>query len=68
VAEGDKVVTRKTFHGTHRGAFMGLPPTGNAVSFDVIDIVRIRDGQLIEHWNVVDQLTLLRQLGLVPNR
>ena len=65
VAEGDKVVTRKTLHGTHEGDFMGIPPTGKTVAFDVIDIVRYENGQLIEHWNVVDQLGLMRQLGVV---
>jgi len=66
IEEGDKVVTRKTFHGTHRGELMGVAPTGKAVAFDVIDIVRVRDGRMCEHWNVVDQLSLLRQLGVVP--
>jgi steroid delta-isomerase-like uncharacterized protein len=66
VAEGDRVVTRKTFHGTHKGDFMGIPPTGKQVSWEVIDIVRYENGRLAEHWNVVDQLGLLRQLGVVP--
>jgi steroid delta-isomerase-like uncharacterized protein len=65
VAEGDRVVTRKTLHGTHEGDFMGIPPTGKQVSWDVIDIVRYENGRLAEHWNVVDQLGLLRQLGVV---
>ena len=64
--DGDTVVTRKTFSGTHRGEFMGMPPTGRSVSFDVIDIVRVRDGQLVEHWNVVDQMALMTQLGAIP--
>jgi len=63
VAEGDKVVTRKVFHGTHRGEFMGIPPTGREVRIEVIDIVRVRDGRIVEHWNVVDRLGLLEQLG-----
>ena len=63
LADGDKVVTRKTFHGTHTGEFMGLPSTGNAISVDVIDIVRVRDGKFVEHWNVLDTLVLMRQMG-----
>jgi predicted ester cyclase len=47
------------------GGFMGIPPTGTRVAFDVIDIVRCENGQLVEHWNVVDQLDLMRQLGVV---
>jgi steroid delta-isomerase-like uncharacterized protein len=65
-ADGDKVWTRKTFHGTNDGEFMGSPPTGRTVAFDVIDIVRLRDGQFVDHWNVVDALGLMQQLGAVP--
>ena len=67
IAEGDRVVTYKTFHGTHRGELWGIPATGRAVAFDLIDIVRIEDGRIAEHWNVVDQMGLMRQLGVVPN-
>ena len=66
VAEGDKVVTRKTLSGTHDGLFMGLPPTGNRVSFEVIDILRLADGKVIERWCVVDQLALLRGVRSLP--
>ena len=66
VAEGDKVATRKSFHGRHDGDFMGIPPTGRDVRIDLIDIVRIADGRIVEHWNVVDQLGLMRQLGALP--
>jgi steroid delta-isomerase-like uncharacterized protein len=65
-AAGDKVWTRKTFHGTNDGEFMGSPPTGKTVAFDVIDIVRVRDGQFVDHWNVVDALGLMQQLGAAP--
>jgi predicted ester cyclase len=63
IAEGDKVVTRKVFHGTQRGELMGIPPTGREVQIEVIDIVRVEGGQIVEHWNVVDRLGLLQQLG-----
>jgi steroid delta-isomerase-like uncharacterized protein len=66
LVDGDKVATRKTFHGTHDGEFMGIAPTGGAVSWDVIDIVRHRDGKLVEHWNVVDAYGLMHQLGAIP--
>ena len=65
VAEGDKVVTRKAFHGTPQGEFLGIPPTGRQVTIEVIDILRVTDGKIREHWNVVDQLGLMRQLGVV---
>jgi predicted ester cyclase len=64
--DGNKVITRKTFHGTHTGVLFGVPPTGRPVAIDVIDIVRIEDGQLREHWNIVDRLGMLQQLGVIP--
>jgi predicted ester cyclase len=64
-ADGDKVWTRKTVHGTHGAEFMGVPASGRTVTFDVIDVVRVRDGKMEEHWNVVE-LTLMQQLGAAP--
>jgi predicted ester cyclase len=64
-AAGDKVMTYKTFTGTHTGEFQGIPPTGRSVRFDVMDIVRLEGGQFVEHWGVVDQMGLLRQLGVL---
>jgi steroid delta-isomerase-like uncharacterized protein len=66
ICEGDKVVTRKVFHGTHAGEFAGVPPTGRPVRIEVIDIVRVDDGQIVEHWNCVDRLGLMAQLGALP--
>ena len=63
LAEGDKVMTYKTFSGTHTGEFMGIPPTGKHVRFDVMDIIRLADGRFVEHWGLIDQAGLLRQLG-----
>lgn len=66
LAEGDRVATRKTFRGTHRGEFLGISPTGRMVTFDVVDIVRIDKGRIAEHWNVVDLMGLLQQIGMTP--
>ena len=66
LAEGDKVMTRKTFQGTHQGPFMGIPATGKQVAFDVIDILTVADGKITEHWTVGDMLSLMQQLGAVP--
>jgi steroid delta-isomerase-like uncharacterized protein len=66
IAEGDKVATRKTFHGTHQGEFMGIPPTGQQVSIRLIDIVRIVDGRVVEHWAMGDNLGMMQQLGVIP--
>ena len=67
VAEGDKVATRKTFHGTHGGEFMGIPPSGRSVSMGLIDIVRISDGRVVEHWSMGDTLGMMQQLGVIPS-
>ncbi len=63
IAEGDKVLTHKTFHGTHRGPFMGIPATRKEVSFDIMDILTVTGGKIIEHWSVSDMLGMLQQLG-----
>jgi steroid delta-isomerase-like uncharacterized protein len=66
IAEGDKVVTHKTFHGTHLGPFMGIPATGKAVTIDVMDIYTVIGGRITEHWTVGDMLGMLQQLGVAP--
>jgi len=66
VAEGDKVVMRMTWRGTHKGEFMGIPPTGKSVSFGVIDIIRIAGGKFVEHWGQMDTMSLMQQLGAIP--
>ena len=65
-AEGDKVWTRKTASGTHKGELLGIPATGKHVSWNIIDIMSIRDGKVTEHWVVADVLSLMQQLGAVP--
>jgi predicted ester cyclase len=66
IAEGDKVVTRKTFHGTHEGEFMSILPSGRSVSMGLIDIVRVSEGRVVEHWSMGDNLGLMQQLGVIP--
>jgi steroid delta-isomerase-like uncharacterized protein len=66
IAESDRVVVRWTGSGKHVGEFMGIPPTGRSFTIAGIDIHRIEDGRIAEHWHVVDQLSLMQQLGLIP--
>jgi predicted ester cyclase len=61
-AEGDTVVTRKSYQGTHKGAFLGMPGTGKAINLAVIDIIKLRDGKYIEHWGSADMFGLMQQL------
>ncbi|MBE1534299.1 ester cyclase [Actinomadura algeriensis] len=66
IAEGDKVVSRNVVTGTHRGEYMGLPPTGKPVTYGEMFVVRFRDGRVAETWGVVDIFAQMRQLGVVP--
>ena len=66
IREGDKLVVRWTNSGTHVGEFLGIPPTNKNFSVAGIDIYRVAGGKLAEHWHVVDQLSMLQQLGLIP--
>lgn len=64
-ADGDLVTTYKTYHGTHEGPFFGIAPTGREIQFETVDAMRVRDGQIVEHWGVANLLSLLQQLGAV---
>jgi len=66
-AEGDKVAARITMSGTNAGAFMGIPATGKFISFTGMYIARIEDGKIVEHWGEEDGVSLLSQLGVLPN-
>lgn len=66
VAEGDIVVEVFTAGGTHKGELMGVPGTGRALTLSGINVFRVRDGRIVERWGRLDDLGLLRQLGLVP--
>jgi steroid delta-isomerase-like uncharacterized protein len=65
VATDDAVVMRVVMTGTHLGALFGLPATGRRIRVNQINIERIRDGRIAEHWRVTDELALMRQLGVV---
>lgn len=61
--DGDKVVTRLKMRGTHQGAFMGMPASGNQIDVDTIDIMQFRDDKCIAHWGVTDTGAMLQQIG-----
>src|SRR5262245_49730936 len=65
VAEGDRVVVRLTFTGTHTGSWMGIPPTGKPVTVRGMALYRLQDGKIVEQWTIGDTLGLLQQLGAV---
>jgi predicted ester cyclase len=61
----NKVWTRKSFSGTHTGPLRGIAATGNKVTYEVFDILKIQDGKITEHWGSVDRLSILRQLDAI---
>ena len=62
IAEGDRVAARVTMRGTHRGEFLGMAPTGKRVQVRAMDIFRIADGKIVEHWGHGDDPTdILRE-------
>lgn len=65
--EGDKVVARTSFVGTHTGEFMGVPASGNPVDISVIDILQFHGDQRVAHWGVMDTAGALAQMGAGPH-
>ena len=66
IAEGDKVVVRSTFRGTHKGDLMGIAPTGKQVTMPLILIYRLANDKIVEHWMQADALGMMQQLGVIP--
>jgi steroid delta-isomerase-like uncharacterized protein len=60
--EGDLVTTFKVYYGTHRGRFLGIPPTGREVHFETVDAMRVREGRITDHWGVGNLYSLVQQL------
>ena len=69
IAEGDKVVTRWKMHGTHRGEFRGIEPTGKQIEITGIGIFRFsEEGKVVESWDNFDQLGMMQQFGVVTGQ
>ena len=60
------MTTYKTYHGTHRGDFLGVAPTGRAIHFETVDAMRVRDGKIAEHSGVANLYSVLQQLSALP--
>ncbi len=67
ISQGDKVVVRRTFRGTHKGEFMGVAPSDKEVSFTGIFIAQLRGGRIEEQWVNFDALGMLQQIGAIPS-
>ena len=66
IAEGNKVVSRITYRGTHTGDMMGIPPTGKSVMVSETIIDQFADGKIVESWRLFDQMAMMQQLGVIP--
>ncbi len=62
----DRVVARVLVTGTHLNSLFGIPPTGKRIEVQQINIEHIKNGKIIAHWRVTDELKMMQQLGLVP--
>jgi predicted ester cyclase len=67
VVDGDRIAVRHTHYATQAGEFAGIPPTGRRVTVPGIEILRLRDGQIVEFWHHDDFLALMQQLGAIPS-
>ena len=67
VAEGEKVLVRLRVQGTHTGTFGDLAATGRKIDIGVLDLFQIRDDVIIEHWAMLDNLGMLKQLGVIAD-
>jgi predicted ester cyclase len=67
IVQGDRVVFRHQYRGTHTGNFLGIPPTGKQVNIGGITILRLRDRKIIEEWFELNHLELMKQLGVMAD-
>jgi steroid delta-isomerase-like uncharacterized protein len=67
IVEGDKIMHRMKWSGTHKGEFMGIAPTDKQVTLSLITIERVANGKIAEQWGEADMLGLMQQLGVVSS-
>jgi len=63
LTDGDRVTTYKTYYGTHDGPFLGIAPTHRKIHFESVDVMRVRNGKITDHWGVGNLLSLMQQIG-----
>jgi steroid delta-isomerase-like uncharacterized protein len=66
MTDGNLEAARVIITATHEGELMGVGATGKTVEFESIDIIRVEDGKVAEHWGVTDTMSLMQQLGAIP--
>src|SRR5262245_52868541 len=63
LADGDRVTTHKRYYGTHEGYFLGVAPTHRQIHFETVDVMRVQNGKITDHWGVGNLLSLMEQIG-----
>ena len=63
LTDGDRVSTYKTYYGTHDGPFLGIAPTHRKIRFESVDVMRVQNGKITDHWGVGNLLSLMHQIG-----
>ena len=63
LADGDRVTTYKTYYGTHDGPFLRIAPTHRKIHFESVDVMRVQNGKITDHWGVGNLLSLMQQIG-----
>ena len=63
LADGDRVTTYKTYYGTHAGTFLGIAPAHRKIHFESVDVMRVQNGKITDHWGVGNLLSLVQQIG-----
>jgi steroid delta-isomerase-like uncharacterized protein len=63
LADGDRVTTYKTYYGTHDGPFLGIAPTHRRIHYESVDVMRVQNGKITDHWGVGNLLSLMQQIG-----
>ena len=63
LADADRVTSYKTYYGTHEGALLGVAPTHRSVQFETVDVMRVQNGKITDHWGVANLLSLMQQIG-----
>lgn len=65
IEEQNKVVVYLSYMGTHKGEYMGMPASDKKIDFKAVDIIKIKNNQMVEHWGVLDIMTMMEQLDML---
>jgi steroid delta-isomerase-like uncharacterized protein len=63
ITAGNRVTTYKTYYGTHEGPFLGVAPTHRKIQYETVDVMRVVDGKITDHWGVANLLSVMQQIG-----